>query len=197
VIVRDLVVIEYVSVDGVIQAPGHAAEDRAGGFEHGGWTGPFMDDHGRYMRAAFRGAGAVLLGRLTYEIWASYWPTVTDPSDEIAEALNRLPKYVASTTLGEPPWHPTTVLSGDVASQVARLKEVPDRDIVLMGSAQLAQTLANHDLVDRYELWVHPVVLGAGKRLFPGDGPARELRLVDSRTTAGGLVLMTYERTQR
>ena len=187
------VVVEYVSLDGVIQAPGHPGEDPEGGFEHGGWTGPFMADHRRYLSEAFPAAGAFLLGRLTYEIFAAYWPTVTDGEDEIARALNSLPKYVASTTLNEAKWDGTTLIKGDVAEEVARLKEQPGRDILVVGSSGLAQTLMHHDLIDEYQLWLHPIVLGNGKRLFREDSPTTALRLVDSRIAGSGLVILTYE----
>ena len=192
-----LVVLEYVSLDGVIQAPGHAGEDRAGGFEHGGWTGPFMGEHRRYVADALRAAGAVLLGRRTYEIFAAVWPTVTDPRDEIAAALNTLPKYLASTTLDQPGWAGTTVLRDEVAEQVAKLREQPGKDILVVGSSQLAQTLADHGLVDEYQLWLHPVVLGSSKRLFRDGGARADLRLVDARTTDTGLVILTYAPTGR
>jgi dihydrofolate reductase len=190
---RRVVVVEYVSLDGVIQAPGHASEDPEGGFEHGGWTGPFMDDHRRYLSEAFPAAGAFLLGRLTYEIFAAYWPTVADEEDEIARALNSLPKYVASTTLNEAAWDGTTLIKSNLAEEVARLKEQPGRDILVVGSSGLTQTLVQHDLVDEYQLWLHPVVLGNGKRLFREGGPTTTLRLVDSRTASSGLVILTYE----
>ena len=188
-----LSVVEYVSIDGVVQGPGHAGEDTAGGFDLGGWTGPFMDEHRRYGTEVLKSAGAFLFGRLTYDIWASYWPTVTDPADEIAGALNGLPKYVASTTMEKADWAGTTVIR-DVPAEVAALRAQPGGDILVMGSSVLAHTLAAHDLVDRYELWIHPVVLGRGKRLFEDGAARRDLRLVNSRTTEAGLVLLTYER---
>ena len=190
---RKVVVVEYVSLDGVIQAPGHPGEDPEGGFDHGGWTGPFMNDHRRYLSEEFSAAGAFLLGRLTYEIFAEYWPTVTDEDDAIASALNSFPKYVASTTLDETAWDGTTVIKSDVAEEVAKLKEQPGRDILLVGSSGLAQTLMQHDLVDEYRLWVHPIVLGSGKRLFREGAPTTTLRLVDTRTTSSGLVILTYQ----
>lgn len=194
---RRVVVVEYVSLDGVMQAPGHAGEDSEGGFEHGGWTGPFMAEHGRYMSDRFRAAGAFLFGRLTYEIWAEYWPTVTDERDDIAGALNSLPKYVASTTLREPTWTGTTVLSADVPGEVAALKEQPGRDLFVFGSSGLTRTLMDHGLVDEYQLWVHPVVLGGGKRLFDERAPTTSFKLVDAVTTQGGLVGLTYEPLER
>ena len=128
-----LVVIEYVSLDGVIHGPGHSGEDLEGGFTQGGWTGPLMPDHRRYNTESFQTAGAFLLGRVTYEIWAAYWPTVTDDSDLIARALNQRPKYVASTTLQRADWKGTTVIR-DVPTEVARLKSQPGRPIFVMGS---------------------------------------------------------------
>ena len=187
-----ITVIEYTSLDGVIQGPGHAGEDTDGGFQQGGWTGPFMAEHGHYLSPLFRAAGGFLLGRRTYDIWARYWPTVTDESDQIARALNTLPKYVASATLEEPAWKGTTVLR-DVPGEVARLRREPGQPLLLMGSSVLAQSLMAHGLVDEYQLWVHPVVLGGGKKLFRDGGPAISLRLADSTTTAAGLVILTYQ----
>jgi dihydrofolate reductase len=190
--VRKLVAIEYVSLDGVIQGPGHAGEDREGGFEAGGWTGPQMPDHRRYNTESFQTAGAFLLGRLTYQIWAAYWPTVRDEDDLIASALNRLPKYVASRTLDRADWNGTTIIR-DIAIEVPRLKSQPGKPIFVMGSSGLAQTLMENRLIDEYQLWLHPVVLGRGKRLFREGGPAAQMRLVDTRTTAAGLVILSYE----
>ena len=189
-----LVVIEYVSLDGVIQGPGHSGEDLDGGFTQGGWTSPLMPDHRRYNTESFQTAGAFLLGRVTYEIWAAYWPTVTDDNDLIARALNQLPKYVASTTLQRADWKGTTVIR-DVPTEVAQLKRQPGRPILVMGSSGLAQTLMAHKLVDEYQLWLHPVVLGNGKKLFREGGPEIQMKLVDSRTSTAGLVILTYEPT--
>ena len=187
-----IVVIEYVSLDGVVQAPGHPDEDRAGGFEHGGWTGPLIAAHARYLSGPFQTAGGFLLGRLTYEIWAAHWPTVDDEESEIARALNNSPKYVASRTLDQPTWKGTTVIR-DVPSEVPPLREQPGRPIMVMGSSVLAQTLTAHGLVDEYRLMVHPVVLGSGKKLFPEGAPRVALRFVDSTTTGEGMVVLTYE----
>jgi len=186
-----IVVIEYTSLDGVIQGPGHAGEDTDGGFQRGGWTVPFMAEHGRYLSPLFQAAGGFLLGRRTYDIWARYWPTVTDEKDQIARALNSRPKYVASATLEEPAWKGTTVLR-DVPGEVAELRKQPGGQILLMGSSALTQSLMAHGLVDEYQLWVHPLVLGGGKKLFRDGGPAISLRLADSTTTPGGLVILTY-----
>jgi len=195
--VRKVVVVEYVSLDGVIQAPGHPGEDPEGGFDRGGWTGPFMDDHHRYLREEFQAAGAVVLGRVTYQIFAGYWPTVTDEEDEIARALNGLPKYVVSTTLDEAEWEGTVVIKADVAEEVAKLKEQPGRDILVVGSSGLAQTLMRYNLDEEYRLWLHPILLGSGKRLFREGGPTTTLRLVDTKTTSSGLVILTYERAEK
>lgn len=189
---RKLIVVEYVSLDGVIQGPGHAGEDTEGGFVEGGWTQPLMPDHRRYNTESFQTAGAFLLGRLTYEIWAEYWPTVNDDSDLIAKALNGLPKYVASTTLKKADWEGTTVIR-DVATEIPRLKNQSGRPIFVMGSSGLAQSLMEHSLVDEYQLWLHPVVLGRGKRLFREGGPHMPMRFVDSTISAAGLVILTYE----
>ena len=193
---RRLVAIEYVSLDGVTQAPGHAAEDVDGDFSHGGWTGPFMDDHRRYMREALSTMGALLLGRITYEIWARYWPTVTDPGDEIAGMLNAVPKYVASTTMREGSWNETTVID-DVTGRVRDLKQQPGKDILVIGSSGLAQSLMRHQLIDEYRLMIHPVLLGTGKRLFRDGAPASALRLIDAVTTTSGLVTLAYEPAAR
>src|SRR5262245_9792504 len=187
-----ITVIEYTSLDGVIQGPGHAGEDTDGGFQQGGGTGPFRAEHGHYLSPLFQAAGGFLLGRRTYDIWARYWPTVTDESDQIARALNTRPKYVASAALKEPAWDGTTVLR-DVPGQVARLREQPGQPILLMGSSALAQSLMAEGLVDEYQLLVHPVILGGGETLFRDGGRVISLRLAGSTTTAGGLVILSYE----
>ncbi|HZD69391.1 MAG TPA: dihydrofolate reductase family protein [Actinomycetes bacterium] len=189
--------VEYVSVDGVIQAPGHDGEDPEGGFQHGGWTDAYMHEHARYLTDLFRGAGAFLLGRITYEIFAAYWPTVTDAGDAIAKALNSRPKYVASTTMNAAAWAGTTVIHGDIARKVAELKQQPAGPVLAIGSSRLVQTLGARGLVDEYQLWVHPVVLGSGKRLFLDGDPRIDLRLVDTRTSGGGLVILSYVPTGR
>jgi len=192
--VRSLVVVEYLSLDGVIQAPGHAGEDRDGGFAHGGWTGGFMADHQRRNSELFPAAGAFLMGRRTYEIFAAVWPAVTDETDPIARALNSRPKYVVSATLRVAAWPGTTVLTGDVAGQVAKLKQEPGSPVLVVGSSRLVPALLTRGLVDEYQLWLHPVVLDSGKRLFGGSGGDRvDLRLVEATTTGSGLVILTYQ----
>jgi len=193
---RRMVALEYVSVDGVMQAPGHAGQDPDDGFARGGWTGPFMDDHRRYVGEALSAMGALLLGRITYEIWARYWPTVTDPDDEIALMLNTVPKYLATTTMREGSLSETTVID-DVPGQVGELKRQPGKDIFVMGSSGLAQSLIGDRLIDEYRLMIHPVVLGTGKRLFREGAPAGARRFVDAVTTTSGLVTLTYQPAAR
>jgi dihydrofolate reductase len=189
-----IVLMEFVSLDGVVQAPGNDQEDPED-FAHGGWSKPFFGDHRRYMPEILTAAGAYLLGRSTYDIFAAYWPTVTDPDDVIARALNGKPKYVVSTTLGEAAWAATTVLAGPLEEEIAAVKAAHVEDLVVIGSARLAQALIAEDLVDEYRLWLHPVLLGSGKRLFPVRREPLGLRLVDTRSTAEGLVMITYGRS--
>ncbi|MCI0634204.1 MAG: dihydrofolate reductase family protein [Actinobacteria bacterium] len=191
---RDIVVVEYLSVDGVMQAPGYDGEDSEGRFEQGGWTQPHLEEHRAYLTDVYRTAGGFLLGRLTYQIWAEYWPAVTDESDEIAHALNSMPKYVASTTLTDPAWSGTTLLRDDIPGEVRRLKQGSGGDIVLAGSSKLAHTLMAQDLVDRFVLMIHPIVLGSGKRLFEPGGRRAALKLIDTKATPGGLAILTFAR---
>ncbi|HEX6104238.1 MAG TPA: dihydrofolate reductase family protein [Gemmatimonadales bacterium] len=190
-----LTVTMFLTVDGVYQAPGAPDEDRDGGFQHGGWLVPYFDeDMGPIVDEAFGKASAFLLGGKTYRIFASHWPRVTDPADQVAAALNRLPKYVVSKTLAQPEWSPTTVIRGDVAKQVADLKRRHEGEIQVHGSGALARLLFAEDLVDECHLWTYPVVLGSGKRLFePGARPAA-LRLIGTRTTSTGVVVHSYRR---
>ena len=189
---RKLTVSEFVSLDGVMQAPGGADEDTEGGFRHGGWQMGYFDDvAGERIGASMAQTGAFLLGRRTYEIFASYWPTQSD-DDPFAKILNGLPKYVASTTLGEPlAWQNSSLLQGDVAKAVAELKEGEGGNIVVLGSGGLVQTLYENDLVDEYALMIHPIVLGSGKKLFR-EVPRKPLKLADSVTTSTGVVMATY-----
>ncbi len=193
-----LTVTTFLSVDGVMQGPGGPEEDTRDGFTRGGWLVPHFDeDGGRFMSEVFDQVEAFLLGRHTYDIFAAYWPKVTDPNDPIAGPLNTLPKYVASNTLTEPEWGPVTVLSGDVPAAVAELKEQPGRELQVHGSGELVRTLHEHDLVDEYRLLVFPVVVGEGRRLFPDQGVATGLTLVESRATGSGVSIHVYRPTGR
>ena len=186
-----IVVSEFLSLDGVMQAPGGEDEDRSDGFEHGGWQGPYFDDAaGKAVDEAMATTDGLLLGRRTYEIFAGYWPTVTH---EPSEQLNSLPKYVVSTTLEEPlEWNNSSLITDDVPNRLAKLKELPGRDILVFGSGDLAQTLMEHDLVDEYRLQLYPLVLGSGKRLFRDGNPKAGLRLVDSTVSSTGTLIVRY-----
>jgi dihydrofolate reductase len=193
-IVSKLVVTTFVTLDGVYQGPGGPEEDRSGGFEQGGWLVPHFDEAtGAFVGEVFGHASSFLLGRRTYEIFAGYWPHVTDESDPVASALNRLPKYVASRSLEKAEWQYSTVIR-DVATEVAALKEQAGGELQVHGSGNLIRTLLEHDLVDLYNLLIFPVVLGAGKRLFPEGVTPAGLRLTQSRTTEKGVVILSYER---
>ena len=164
---RKLVVGTFVTLDGVMQAPGGPDEDREGGFQHGGWLVPYFDDKFLAIMTEWTThAGAFLLGRKTYEIFAGSWPKSTDPADEIATALNTRPKFVASRTLETVSWRNSKLLNGDVADQVARLKAQDGGEIQVHGSGNLLQTLLKHDLIDEFWLKICPITLGTGKRLF-------------------------------
>jgi len=196
---RRLVVGTFLTMDGVMQAPGGPDEDRDGGFRHGGWLVPFFDERlGEIMTEWTRRADAFLLGRRTWEIFAASWPNATDPADEIAHALNSRPKYVATRTLDRLAWNNSHRLldrpGTDVAQAVARLKEQPGGEIQVHGSGGLLQTLLRHDLVDGFRLWTFPVVVGGGKRLFGEGANPGSFRLVESAETATGAVLHVYER---
>jgi dihydrofolate reductase len=193
-----LTVTTFLSVDGVYQGPGGPDEDRSGGFDRGGWLVPHFDEEtGRFMDSVFGGVDAFLLGRRTYDIFAAAWPNSTDPDDPVATKLNTLPKYVASTTLKDPEWANTTVLRGDVASAVRELKEREGRELQVHGSGRLVQFLLENDLVDRLNLLVFPVIVGAGRRLFPESGIATGLALDESRTTPSGVTISVYRTAGR
>jgi len=193
-----LTVTTFLSVDGVYQGPGGPDEDRRDGFDRGGWLVPYFDEAtGQFMDEVFREVDAFLLGRRTYEIFAASWPNATDPNDAVAKSLNTLPKYVASTTLEDPQWANSTVLKGDLASAVRELKERDGRELQVHGSGKLVQFLLANDLVDRLNLLVFPVIVGAGRRLFPDSGIATGLALEESRTTPSGVAISVYRPSGR
>lgn len=189
-----LIVVSNLTLDGVMQAPGRPGEDLRGGFQHGGWAQPYADPvMGSVMGEGIANAGALLFGRRTYEDFFSVWPDRTD--NPYTEVLNNFQKYVASTTLEEPlPWSNSTLLKGDTAEAVAALKEQPGKDLVVLGSGELVQSLMRHGLVDDYVLLIHPLVLGSGRPLFAG-GDLTALRLVGTTTTTTGVVIATYQPT--
>ena len=187
-----IVVFNSLTLDGVMQAPGRPDEDRRGGFEHGGGAQPDMDAvMGEVAGKGMAQGGPILLGRRTYEDFFSYWPHQTD--NPFTEVLDNTQKYGASRTLEEPlPWQNSTLLMGDAAEAVAGLREQPGKDIVVLGSGDLLQSLIRPGLVDVFMLLIHPLVLGSGRRLFPDDGSLTRLRLVDSVTTTTGVIIATY-----
>ena len=194
-----LTTMTQVTVDGVMQGNGAASdEDRRGGFERGGWALPLFDDEAaEFVYEVYQRADAFLFGRRTYEIFAGYWGVMTDSGNAIAAALNTRPKYVASTTLTDPRWADTTVLSGDVAAAVAELKAKPAGELQVHGSGNLVRWLFDNQLVDEITLLTYPVVVGQGTRLFPATGPDTALELVDSRSTPKGVSIQVYRPTGR
>lgn len=187
-----VVVFTNLSLDGVMQAPARPDEDRRGGFAHGGWAAPYaaMTQAGD----SIGNIGALLLGRRTYEDFYAVWPSRKD--SPFSAMLDNMQKYVASTTLSEPlPWINSTLLKGDATQTVAKLKRELDRDLMIMGSGELAQSLMRSNLIDRYVLLIHPLILGSGRRLFPDGGTFAALQLIASSTTSNGVVIATYQPT--
>jgi dihydrofolate reductase len=193
-----LTVTTFLSVDGVYQGPGGPEEDRRDRFDRGGWLVPHFDEAtGQFIDEVFEQVDSFLLGRYTYEIFAGFWPNVTDPNDKVANSLNTLPKYVASSTLTDPQWANTTFLDGDLVSAVRELKARDGRQLQVHGSGKLVQFLLANDLVDRLNLLVFPVIVGAGRRLFPDSGIATGLALDESRTTPSGVAISVYRPSGR
>jgi dihydrofolate reductase len=185
-----ITVFTNLTLDGVMQAPGTPDEDRRGGFTHGGWAAPFgaMQEAGE----AFATSPALLFGRRTYEGLHAAWSNQTD--NPFTAMLDNAQKFVASRTLQEPlSWINSTLLKGDAAEAVAKLKQQVDKDLLIMGSGELIQSLMQHNLVDTYLLLIHPLVLGSGRRLFAEGGPTAALQLVDTKRTAKGVVIATYQ----
>ncbi|MFE6406997.1 dihydrofolate reductase family protein [Streptomyces sp. NPDC057837] len=184
----------FVTLDGVYQAPGGPQEDTRGGFGHGGWSFPYADDDfGRFVNEVFARPRAFLLGRRTYDIFATYWPKVTDPADPVASKLNSLPKYVPSSTLTDPGWSGTTVLSGDLAEEVTALKERTDGEVQVHGSGALVRSLLGLGLVDTLHLLTFPVVLGSGFRLFPEGAAPTAFERTGGAVTGAGVSVQTYD----
>jgi dihydrofolate reductase len=195
---RKVIVQEWMTLDGVVQAPGMKDEDRSGGFEHGGWSLPYFEDTSmKWVVENLDEAGGFLLGRRTYEIFAGHWPNAPEEEQPMAQPLNSKPKYVASRTLTEPlEWENSMLLQGDVPKAVAVLKEEEGDDLLVIGSTELAKTLIEHDLMDEFRVMIDPLLVGGGKRLFPEDGALNELKLVDSESLKTGAILATYAATK-
>jgi dihydrofolate reductase len=193
-----LTTVTHVSVDGVMQGLGGSDEDRRGGFERGGWALPLFDEEGQaFLGEVFQRADAFLFGRWTYELFAGYWGVITDPGNPIAAALNSRPKYVASTTLTDPRWADTTVLSGDVAAAIGELTSQREGELQVHGSGTLVRWLLDRRLVDEVTLLTYPLVVGQGTRLFPVTGPDVALELHECRATGSGVTIQVYRPTGR
>jgi dihydrofolate reductase len=191
---RKLVIHEFMTLDGVVQAPGGPDEDREGGFAHGGWVVPHFDDAMLATATEWvQSAGALLLGRKTYEIFAASWPLLDD-DDPVAAVFNHVPKYVVSRTLTSADWANSSIIRDDVAAEVSRLKQAEGGELQVHGSGDLVQTLLAHDLIDEFRLMTFPVLVGSGKRLFADGTLPRGLKLVDSRALSTGVTIGIYER---
>ncbi|MCZ7355565.1 MAG: dihydrofolate reductase family protein [Candidatus Methanoperedens sp.] len=189
---RKLIVSTFVTLDGVMQAPGGPEEDPTGGFTYGGWTVNYWDDMmGQVMGESMAKPSELLLGRKTYEIFAAHWPYVKD--DPVADKLNSVKKYVVSRTLGEVTWNNSTLVRGNVAQAIRNLKEQKGPELQVHGSGNLIQTLLKHDLIDEFRLWIFPVTIGKGKRLFGEGTQPVNLKLIDSKTSTTGVIIATYE----
>ena len=189
---RTINAVELLTLDGVMQAPGGKDEDTRGGFEHGGWAAPYNDEVMGQEMSKGMGETELLFGRRTYDILHDAWADRSDPNP-FTTVLNETPKYVASRTLNEPlEWANSTLLDGDAADAVAKLKEQPGKDLVIMGSGELVRALMPDGLIDVYTLMIHPLVLGSGHRLFDDDSALSKLALSDSVTTTKGVVIATY-----
>jgi len=190
---RKIITTTFLALDGVYQAPGGPEEDTSGGFAHGGWSFGYSDDIGDKTISAFMAEPfELLLGRRTYDIFASYWPTA-DKDHEVAKPFNATRKYVVSHSPRELTWQNSTLITGDVVPQLRKLKDADAPDLWVWGSGNLIQTLLANSLVDRMHLWTYPVTLGSGKRLFADGAPAAGWKLADSRITTTGVIIATYE----
>lgn len=190
-----IIVNAFLTLDGVMQAPGGPDEDPEGGFVHGGWQGPYADPAvGRLVIEGLADADGFLLGRRTYEIFANYWPRITDPKDPIATALNSRPKYVLSRSLEQVAWNNSSLVKGDVVAQLRRLRQQSGRSLHTWGSSVALQTLLQNDLIDEYRLFIYPLVLGSGKRLFGSGTVPTAFKQVQSVTTGEGATYHRFER---
>nr|AUN37565.1 dihydrofolate reductase [uncultured bacterium] len=188
-----IIVFTNVTLDGVMQGPARPDEDQRSGFKYGGWAVPYAAMSSDEARENMGNNGALLVGRRTYEDLYDFWPKQTD-GNPFTEMLNKMPKYVVSTTLKEPlPWVNSTLINGDVAKALTKLKQAQEKDIMVMGSGKLIQSMMKDNLVDLYILLIHPLVLGMGQKLFAEDGATATLELVDSKPTSKGVVVATYK----
>jgi dihydrofolate reductase len=188
---RKIIVLEHISLDGIIQAPGGPEEDTSGGFVHGGWISSFSDEIlGTLLRRQMNLPFDLLLGRITFEIWEPYWPQHAD----VWSNVNKATKYVASNTRTSSNWQPSVFLSGDIAEKVANIKQKQGSDLHVWGSGNLVQTLIKHDLVDTFWLMIYPITLGAGKRLFADGTIPMTFKVTESKVTPTGVIVMNYER---
>jgi dihydrofolate reductase len=190
---KKLILISFLTLDGVMQSPGGQSEDTEDSFEYGGWQAPYRNGGADAMPEGLAKAGALLLGRKTYDIFAAYWPTVGKSVPWWGGFMNKITKYVASTTLRKPEWQNSILLEGDVAQAVARIKGEVRNDIYIFGSGDLCQTLMRNNLIDEYCLMIHPLVLGKGKRLFPQDCFKLDFELLKSKTTSNGILVLNYK----
>jgi dihydrofolate reductase len=193
---RKLIIQEFLTLDGVMQAPGGKTEDTEGGFEYGGWQMSYGDEiFGKFIMETYGSVDALLLGRKTYDIFAGYWPT-TGKDMEIGKIINGMTKYVASRTkdAGAITWEKSVLLKDDIAAEISKLKEQPGKNILVAGSGDFAQTLMRENLIDEFQLLVHPLVLGTGKRLFKEGGPKQMLKLSSSQASTSGVVFLRYVR---
>ena len=188
---RKVIVLEHISMDGVIQAPGGPDEDTSGGFAYGGWIAPYSDPiFGTALRKQMNLPFDLLLGRKTFEIWSPYWPYHGD----IWPGVNAATKYVVSNTMTSSTWQPSVFLNGDIAEKVAKIKQQPGPDLNVWGSGDLLQTLIKHDLVDAFWLMIYPITLGAGKRLFANGTIPMAFKVTESKVTPSGVIVVNYER---
>lgn len=188
---RKLIVLEHISIDGVIQAPGGPDEDTSGGFAYGGWSSSYDDDvPGAALSRMMNMPFDLLLGRKTFDIWASYWPQHADAWPGVKTAT----KYVASNTMTSHEWQPSVFLSGDIAEKVAEIKQQPGPDLNVWGSGNLLQTLIKHDLVDTFWLMIYPITLGGGKRLFADGTIPAAFKVTESHVGSSGVIIVSYER---